>query len=59
MDCKNCFYNKACPHGYDDDAQRCPKYLDKSQVVLLPMKTTERLHNELVEHCYKRCMEEL
>lgn len=57
MGCKDCFYRNVCvSQSYDI---RCHKFLDKSQVVLLPMKTTDWLHKELVDHCYNRCMEEL
>lgn len=57
MGCKDCFYNVMCVEQVCDII--CGKFLDRSQVVVLPMKTTEWLHKELVDHCYNRCMEEL
>lgn len=59
MTCKNCFYDKVCPHIFDADARKCRIYLDCSKVIVLPMNTTGYLHQELTEYCNNRCIEEL
>ena len=43
----------------DDDEKRCEYFKDKSQIVELPMKTTNRLKEELTKYCYERCVDEL
>lgn len=55
----DCFLNKVCLHREDADPRRCREYLDKSEVIVLPMKTTPPLHQELTEYCRNRCVEEL
>lgn len=44
----------------DDDALTfCQDFKDKSQVIELPMKTTDRLKDKLTKYCYERCIDEL
>ena len=38
---------------------RCQQFKNKSQIVELPMKTTNRLKEELTKYCYERCVDEL
>lgn len=61
MTCKNCYHYDMC--GFeecDDDALTfCQDFKDKSQVIELPMKTTDRLKDELTKYCYERCIDEL
>lgn len=33
MTCKNCFYDRVCPHLKDEDAEKCRAYTDKANVV--------------------------
>lgn len=37
----------------------CPLEKDKSSIVELPMKATDRLKEELTQYCYQRCVDEL
>lgn len=31
--CKDCFYDRVCPHTFDYDANRCGAYINKADVV--------------------------
>lgn len=43
----------------NDVEKHCLHFKDKSQIIELPMKTTDRLREELTKHCYERCVDEL
>lgn len=43
----------------DDVEKHCLHFKDKSQIIELPMKATDRLKEELTKHCYERCVDEL
>ena len=36
MTCKDCIYDRVCPHLKDDDAIKCGAYADKSRFIELP-----------------------
>lgn len=42
-----------------DVEKHCLHFKDKSQIIELPMKATDRLKEELTKHCYERCVDEL
>lgn len=54
--CKDCYHYKLCPMR---NGKKCEHFKDKSQVIELPMKTTDRLKDELTKYCYERCIDEL
>ena len=58
MICKKCLHLPVCDM-IRDDVVICNRYIDKSQIVELPMSATEELRKELTEYCRKRCIEEL
>lgn len=70
MNCKDCYHNEICPlwddyndipycDGYSDFCNNYDHFKDKSQIIELPMKATDRLKEELTKHCYERCVDEL
>lgn len=70
MKCKDCYHCVMCNRwdewndssyrdGYGDCCLNYSKFIDKSQVIELPMKTADKLKEELTKYCYKRCVDEL
>lgn len=70
MVCKDCFHYGICPtwdswndkpyaDGYSDGCQKYSNFKDKSQIIELPMKATDKLKEELTKYCYERCVDEL
>lgn len=70
MTCEDCYHSKVCPSWDDDNgilyddgySVFCNNYdhfIDKSQIIELPMKATDRLKEELTKYCYERCVDEL
>lgn len=71
MKCENCIHYALCPgrdidnnnrpyeDGYSYFCQNYSKFIDKSQIIKLPMKTTDKLKEELTKYCYERCVDEL
>lgn len=66
MTCKDCisyeackFNNKNLPEEYDPIEWQCDNFKDKSQIIELPMKATDKLKEELTNYCYERCVDEL
>lgn len=61
MTCKDCYHYDMCGFEWcDDDALTfCKDFKDKSQIIELPMMTTDWLKEELTKYCYERCVDEL
>lgn len=70
MKCKNCIHyalclgwdkDNDCPYedGYSRFCQNYNRFIDKSQIIMLPVKTTDELKDELTKYCYERCVDEL
>lgn len=70
MKCEDCFHYDVCDRwddwndkpykdGYGDYCQNYSKFIDKSQIIELPMKITDKLKEELTKYCYERCVDEL
>ena len=43
--CKDCFYDRVCPHIYDYDADRCGAFINKAEVV--EVRHGEWVHSDL------------
>ncbi len=43
----------------DDVEKHCLHFKDKSQIIELPIKATDKLKEELTKYCYERCVDEL
>lgn len=63
MSCKDCIYDRVCPHLKDDDAVKCGAYADKSRFIELPCKIGEPIYQIVYcrcgnPECYeaKQCM---
>lgn len=68
--CENCIHYALCP-GWDDDNDRAyndgysyfcqnyNKFIDKSQIIKLRIKVTDKLKEELTKYCYERRVDEL
>lgn len=54
--CKDCYHYELC---HMRNVKKCEHFKDKSQVIELPMMTTDRLKEELTKYCYERCIDEL
>ena len=39
--------------------KRCQQFKDKSQIIELPIKATDKLKEELTRYCQRRCVDEL
>lgn len=70
MKCENCIHFELCPvwdkdnnrpykDGYSYFCQNYSRFIDKSQIIELPMKITDKLKEELTKYCYGRCIDEL
>lgn len=70
MKCENCIHYTLCPvwdndrdrpykDGYSDFCQNYSRFIDKSQIIKLPMDTSAKLKDELTKYCYERCVDEL
>ena len=65
MRCKDCYHFLACSYWnryLKEEAtayRNCPDFMDKNQVIVLPMKANETLRSELSNHCFRRCVDEL
>lgn len=67
MTCKDCPHFYVCKmYGALQTQSRihskwknCPFRYDKSQIIKLPMKVTDKLKEELTKYCYERCVDEL
>lgn len=75
MTCKDCYHYEKCYYdalteelakGHEcqvvpciDNHVTCKHFKDKSQIIELPMKATDKLKEELTKHCYERCVDEL
>lgn len=68
MTCKDCIHYDVCeekdteytglPFSIAND-KPCKHFKDKSRIIELPMKATDRLKEELTQYCYQRCVDEL
>lgn len=66
MNCKDCIHYNVC-QDYDNRvtldiynmAKKCKRFKDKSQIIELPIKATDKLKEELTKYCYERCVDEL
>lgn len=61
MTCKNCVHKWTCKYinriyGID---KICQYFKDKSLIIELPIKATEKLKEKLTKYCYERCVYEL
>lgn len=66
MTCKDCFHCNVCAiNGIDVENTTfkkelcCGEFKDKSRIIELPVKTTNRLKEELMKYWYERCVDEL
>lgn len=66
MKCENCYHCELCEWhklhyhcGSYNATNKCANFIDKSQIIELPMMTTDKLKEELTKYCYERCVDEL
>lgn len=65
MNCENCFHKKVCLRQYGDQVTKwalqngCKNFADKETIIVLPLPATQELYEELNNHCFNRCVEEL
>lgn len=72
MKCEDCYHCDICHlrialnMDYDEvqdktitNAEKCDHFKDKSQIIELPMMTTDWLKEELTQYCFERCVDEL
>ena len=60
MTCKNCIHFEMClPRVTVGGNKICQYFKDKSQIIELSMKATDKLKEELTNYCYERCVDEL
>ena len=62
MTCKKCIHYVVCEAHLklnDIPLELCGLFKDKSKFIELPMKTTNRLKEELTQYCQRRCVDEL
>lgn len=60
MNCKDCIHYEMClPRVAVGGNKICQYFKDKSLIVELPIKATDRLKEELTKYCYERCVDEL
>ena len=60
MTCKDCIHSKMClPRVAVGGDKICQYFKDKSLIIELPIKATDKLKEELTKYCYERCVDEL
>lgn len=60
MNCKDCIHYEMClPRVAVSNDKICQYFKDKSQIIELPIKATDRLKEELTKYCYERCIDDL
>lgn len=71
MTCKDCYHCDVCSEkdgttnfygkelACNDVDKICQYFKDKSLIIELPIKATDKLKEELTKYCYERCVYEL
>lgn len=59
MYCSHCYHSDVCFLHIIYDVKKCKFFIDKTQIIELPMEATNALRCELSSYCYDRCIDEL